>query len=60
MKRELMEILACPMCKGSLELNVSKENEEEVVSGSLYCQQCKQSYPIVDSIPNLLPPEQHG
>lgn len=53
-----MEILACPVCKGGLELNVEEENEKEIVIGSLYCRQCRERYPIVDAIPNLLPPDQ--
>jgi len=57
MKKELMNILACPVCKGDLELSVEKENGAEIVSGSLYCPKCNVHYPIVDSIPNLLPPE---
>jgi uncharacterized protein YbaR (Trm112 family) len=59
MKRELMEILACPVCKGELELNVEEENEKEIVTGSLHCAKCDVNYPIVDTIPNLLPPDQH-
>ena len=59
MKKELMDILACPVCKGGLELTVEEENEQEVVAGSLYCNQCSARYPIEDTIPNLLPPEQH-
>ena len=58
MKPELMEILACPVCKGELELSVGEKNEKEIVSGSLYCQKCNVHYPIVDTIPNLLPPDQ--
>ena len=58
MKRELMDILACPVCKGELELSVEEENEQEIVAGSLYCHKCNVRYPIVDSIPNLLPPDQ--
>lgn len=57
MKRELMEILACPVCKGELELNVEEEKESEIISGSLYCPKCAVHYPIKDAIPNLLPPE---
>jgi len=53
-----MKILACPVCKGELELKVEEENEEEVVTGSLYCPKCNEHYPIVDTIPNLLPPDQ--
>ncbi len=60
MKQELMDILACPVCKGELKLNVEQENENEIVSGSLYCQKCDEHYPIVDTIPNLLPPDQQG
>ena len=57
MKRDLMNILACPLCKGDLKLDVEEENEKEVITGSLYCAKCDQRYPIVDAIPNLLPPE---
>jgi len=60
MKKELMQILACPMCKGDLQLNVAEEKGEEVVSGSLFCSKCQHSYPIVDTIPNLLPPDMQG
>ena len=59
MKKELMDILACPMCKGDLELSIDAEDAEqgEIVKGSLYCRNCDERYPIEDGIPNLLPPE---
>jgi len=57
MKKELMHILACPVCKGELQLKADREEGEEVVAGSLYCSRCRHSYLIEDSIPNLLPPE---
>jgi len=60
MKKELMDILACPVCKGKLELSVTEENEQEIVTGSLYCPKCDVQYPIADTIPNLLPPDQRG
>ncbi len=53
-----MDILACPVCKGELELGVDEEDEKEIVTGSLYCAKCSERYPIVDRIPNLLPPDQ--
>ena len=56
MKPELMDILACPMCKGELALTVTKEEDGEIVEGSLYCAQDDETYPIEDTIPNLLPP----
>ena len=58
MKKELMDILVCPVCKGKLELTVVEEDEKEVVAGSLYCPECAVRYQIIDTIPNLLPPDQ--
>ena len=56
MRRDLMDILACPVCKGTLALTVTKEDGEEIVEGSLRCDACNEVYPIEDTIPNLLPP----
>ena len=58
MKKDLMDILVCPVCKGELTLNVDEENETEIVTGSLHCAKCDVTYPITDTIPNLLPPDQ--
>ena len=57
MKPKLMDILACPVCKGSLKLEVVEEKDGDVITGSLFCSKCNHSYPIKDSIPNLLPPD---
>ncbi|HAA95647.1 MAG TPA: hypothetical protein DHW65_05930 [Dehalococcoidia bacterium] len=57
MKKDLMDILACPVCKGELELRVAEEDGDNVVNGSLHCGTCDETYPIKDSIPNLLPPD---
>jgi len=57
MKKEMLSILACPVCKGKLELKAENENEYEVISGVLYCPRCRVNYPISNTIPNLLPPE---
>lgn len=56
MRRDLMDILACPVCKGPLSLTIEQEQEGEILKGSLACAQCKETYPIEDGIPNLLPP----
>ena len=56
MKRDLMEILCCPVCKGDLELAVSSE-KDEVLEGTLHCKACAHTYEIRDGIPNLLPPD---
>ena len=57
MNRDLMEILACPKCKGDLQLKASEENDVEVITGELYCPKCSCRYPIKEGIPNLLPPQ---
>ena len=44
--KELLEILACPKCKGELEYR-----EEEQV---LVCSKCRLRYPIKDDIPIML------
>ncbi|WP_342833411.1 Trm112 family protein, partial [Candidatus Hadarchaeum sp.] len=50
MKRELMEILACPVCKSyPLELHVFEEGQE-IVEGMLICPKCSRWYPIVEEI----------
>jgi uncharacterized protein YbaR (Trm112 family) len=45
--KELLAILVCPVCKGTLDLNET--------TAQLICAQCKVGYPIEDGIPNLLP-----
>ena len=52
-----MDILACPICKGPLKLDIVDEKDGEVVTGSLNCAKCNYDYPITDGIPNLLPPD---
>ena len=44
--KELLEILACPKCKGELELT----NDQE----GLICRACKLVYEIRDGIPIML------
>ena len=43
---KLLEILACPKCKGDLDLNQN--------SSGLICKACKLEYPIRDGIPVML------
>jgi len=44
--KELLEVLACPKCKGELEY---REKEQKLI-----CHKCKLAYPIVDDIPVML------
>jgi hypothetical protein len=43
---ELLDIVACPKCKGKLEL--------EADESGFVCRACKLRYAIVDEIPNFL------
>ncbi|MFC1941874.1 methytransferase partner Trm112 [Chloroflexota bacterium] len=56
MKKELMDIIVCPVCKGALQLKVVEEQGNEVITGSLLCQQCSRAFPINEAIPSLIPP----
>lgn len=55
MKRDLMEIICCPTCKGDLILSVEEEDTTEIIKGVLKCGNCGVDYPIEEGIPNLLP-----
>ena len=44
--KELLDILACPKCKGEIYLNDSEDG--------LICDQCKLLYEIKDDIPIML------
>ena len=57
MRKDLVEILGCPVCKSPLELSIDEDNGDEVIQGKLTCAKCSEDYPIEDRIPNLLPPE---
>ena len=56
MRLDLMEILVCAMCRGDLDLEVSVQNDDEIVEGTLTCKECGELFPIEDTIPNMLPP----
>lgn len=63
MRLDLLSIIACPVCKGVLELEADEIAPEgaadagEVLTGTLTCARCDERYPIAGGIPNLLPPE---
>ena len=58
MRRDLLPMLCCPVCRGNLALRVEREDAGDIVSGSLECPACPAIYPIEDGIPNLLPTEE--
>jgi hypothetical protein len=46
LSQELLEILACPQCKGEVHLNATEDG--------LICDRCKLLYEIRDDIPIML------
>jgi uncharacterized protein YbaR (Trm112 family) len=50
--KELLEILACPKCKGDIEVSASGDG--------LDCKKCGLRYPIRDGIPVMLIEEAEG
>ena len=44
--KELLEILACPKCKGEVRLNLTEDG--------LICERCRLLYEIRDEIPIML------
>jgi uncharacterized protein YbaR (Trm112 family) len=44
--KELLDILACPKCKGDIKLNAAGDG--------LVCEACRVLYPIKDDIPIML------
>ena len=57
MRKDLMEILACPVSKGTLVLTVEEEDGDEVIKGTLYSPDSGHTSRIDDGIANLLPPD---
>jgi uncharacterized protein YbaR (Trm112 family) len=57
MLADLMDILACPEDYAPLTLEVTQQEGDDIVAGTLTCTVCGEVYPIEDSIPNLLPKE---
>ena len=55
MKKDILDILCCPTCKGDLKLDIKKEEKGEIISGTFTCKNCRCTYFIEDGIPNLLP-----
>ena len=54
-KKSLLDILNCPTCKGHLDLEITEQRSDEILTGHLTCTLCNELFPITDSIPNFLP-----
>ena len=54
MNKRMLDILACPDCKGKLTLSIISEVQDDIITGSLSCITCDISYPITNSVPNFM------
>lgn len=51
---DLVDLLACPACQGTLlELTAEEMRAEEIWEGAITCQNCGRSYPIQQGMPHL-------
>lgn len=61
MKKLLLDILVCPACKAGLTVEPPGfETSEEIINGALRCENCSNSFPIVNRIPRFVPPENYA
>ena len=61
MNRFLLDILVCPACKVGLTVEPPGfDLGEEIISGALRCENCSNSFPIVNRIPRFVPPENYA
>ncbi|MFX1368440.1 MAG: Trm112 family protein [Promethearchaeota archaeon] len=68
MKPWLMDLLVCPAsdCRSALVVDVFEEHEEEIEGeiiveideALITCSNCRRWYPVIDTIPCMLPDEQ--
>jgi SAM-dependent methyltransferase len=58
MQRKLLEILACPKCKG--ELNLRTSDADEIIEGQLECSECAALYPVINGIPRFVEPDNYA
>jgi uncharacterized protein YbaR (Trm112 family) len=54
LNQELIDLLACPKCKGKLELTPAQGAAAPATATGFVCRACKLLYPIVDDIPNFI------
>jgi uncharacterized protein YbaR (Trm112 family) len=55
MKREFLDLLACPACRGErLTLTERRADGPEVDDGAITCDGCRATYPVVRGIPRML------
>lgn len=55
MYKSFKNYLKCPGCEStSLLVHSSKESEDQIYNGTIYCSECNAKFPIIDGIPLLV------
>lgn len=61
MRREHLQHLACPDCKGDLRVSeVLKEEQSSIEEGTLECERCGRTYEVSRHIPRFVPAENYA
>lgn len=57
MKKRLLQYLACPDCGGDLTLERTdrEDRDGEILEGSIRCESCRASFPVLRGVPRLIP-----
>ena len=64
MREWLADVVVCPVCRGRLGLRPTRflsyrgTGDRRIAEGVLSCAACREDYPIIGSIPRLVPPKQ--
>jgi 2-polyprenyl-3-methyl-5-hydroxy-6-metoxy-1,4-benzoquinol methylase len=54
MKKRLLNYMCCPDCRANFKLIVEKEADDEIITGFIICEKCKNKYPIIEGVPVVL------
>ncbi|MEA2235586.1 MAG: hypothetical protein QOC81_310 [Thermoanaerobaculia bacterium] len=60
MTPDLLDILACPDCGGSLTLDPAVRSGESIETGTLHCAGCPRTFPIVRHVPRFVPADTYA
>lgn len=53
----LLEMLECPACHGTLNWDITEQNEDRIETAEAHCNACAATYPVRDGIGLFLTPE---
>lgn len=55
-----LDLLACPVCQGALQLSAREQSDGAVIEGDLACAACVRSFPIVGGVPRFVPRDNYA